>query len=99
MGSYAKMKLLNLKDKLHDKGIVTKNLDKPFLTVLLENLDNGNIEIRPDSDTTYSEEIIVLKERINELESELYNKILYLNRTLDSSKCYKNLARQKTPLP
>lgn len=93
MSKYVSLRRSELLDVLLHKGIVAKKLNKSELITLLNNFDNGNLQI----DTSNLEhnleiELNALKEHIKELEDDLSDKSIHLNRTKDNSELFKTLA-------
>lgn len=83
---YEKMKITELQEQLYDRRIASKDIRKPFLETLLTYLDEGRIEILPDS------EVIILRERIQLLEEDIRDKSNQISRLKNSAEEFKDLA-------
>lgn len=91
MTQFDNLKLIDLERILKGRGMIVQNIRKSFLSTLLNHLETGNLHISLDQ-TCHNKKNDTLKERIAELEDELYNTSLHLNRTKDNCETYKSLA-------
>lgn len=93
MPEYELLRRSELQELLLEKGVITKKVNKSFIVTLLNNFNNGNLKVRTSNlEVKYESEVEALKERIRELEDDLTDKSIHLNRTRDYTESYKTLA-------
>lgn len=92
MSQYDNLKVANIRQMLQSKGIIVKKIGKPFLIEFLNYVENGNVQVNPSLVENYfMSQTDELNLRIKELESELHDRTIHLNRTLDNSESYKSI--------